>query len=55
VGRSSDRREVANAVIARTLIVDELFDKVKAMRIDMIARKNADGEFAMDLLISPSI
>ncbi len=43
--------EVANAVIAEDDIVDELFDKVKAMLIDMIARKNADGEFAMDLLM----
>lgn len=42
---------VANAVITYDDVVDDLFDKVKASLIGMIAAKPEDGEYALDLLM----
>ena len=43
--------EMAEAIIAHDDIVDDLFNKVKASLIDMIASAPEDGEYAIDLLM----
>ena len=42
---------LANEVIAYDDVVDELFDKVKASLISMIAENPEEGEYALDLLM----
>lgn len=43
--------DIANAAIAHDDVVDDLFDKVKASLISMIATNPKEGEYAMDLLM----
>ncbi len=43
---------LAQAVISRDDIVDDLFNKIKASLIGVIAEKPKDGEYAIDLLMA---
>ncbi|MBR4934063.1 MAG: phosphate signaling complex protein PhoU, partial [Clostridia bacterium] len=43
--------ELAKAVLVHDDIVDDAFDRMKDMLIKMISENNADGEYAIDLLM----
>lgn len=43
--------KIANSVIEYDDVVDDYFNKIKTMLIDMLRNSEADGEYALDLLM----